>query len=110
MTTITHGRQRLVERDVQERLNMAFERGGCAPGASAREAGKPLGGDPVAVRLKRAHGGRVCEYRHDARTGLLPHEYDQLAKGAQENRPQHSDACRAYPCSSISSWPAAEHK
>jgi hypothetical protein len=33
---------------------------------------------------------------HAARHRLLPHEYRQLAKGAQENAPQHSDASPAH--------------
>ena len=33
---------------------------------------------------------------HAAGHRLLPHEYRQLAKGAQENAPQHSDASPAH--------------
>lgn len=58
-----------------------------------REAGKSLGDDPVAVRLKHVRGDvQALRQRDDAALGLLPHECIELAKGAQENEPQHPDA------------------
>lgn len=57
------------------------------------EAGKSLGDDPVAVRLKHFRGDvQALRQRDDAASGLLPHECIELAKGAQENEPQHPDA------------------
>jgi hypothetical protein len=88
------GWPRSVGGQVMERLNMAS-----GPRANRRrkrrEAGKPLGGGSrgrsVEARPQRCAGWLF----EDARAGLLPHEYHQLAKGAQENAPQHSDASPA---------------
>jgi hypothetical protein len=46
--------------------------------------GRSVETPPGDRRMSRAAGHR-----------LLPHEYHQLAKGAQENAPQHSDASPA---------------
>jgi hypothetical protein len=75
------------------RLNMALGRCAVNRRRNRREAGKSLGDDPVAVRLKHVRGDvPALRQRNDAALGLLPCEYAELAKGAQENVPQHSDA------------------
>lgn len=57
------------------------------------EAGKSLGDAPVAVRLKPLP--EVSGMSRAALARLLSDECRQLAKGAQENEPQHSDASSA---------------
>src|SRR3954462_2928846 len=84
---------RLVRRQAMARLNMALGRCAVKRRRNRREAGKSLGDDPVAVRLKHVRGDvPALRQRNDAALGLLPCEYAELAKGAQENVPQHSDA------------------
>ena len=52
-------------------------------------------GCPVAVRFKPARAGTKMQSRAEAAARLLPHEFVELEKGAQENVPQHPDACSA---------------
>jgi hypothetical protein len=80
---------RLVSGQVMERLKLSQSASTVPTVGRMAELENPLGmfrgrsveTPPVDRGISRAAGHR-----------LLPHEYRQLAKGAQENAPQHSDA------------------
>src|SRR5687767_13686359 len=89
---------RLESGRVMERLNMAL--GPCVINPRRKRDGQ-LENSAAKVGIGVSRGRSVfpsrgdvqaLRQREDAGSGLLPHEYRQLAKGAQENVPQHSDA------------------